>query len=328
MTLVCLTFHHIKTSYDNFRKIRFKEAEEFYDLTEGVLENRILLQTGTRVEIYTIMTDIYREVEKILELLEEKSGLDKETLKDFFKILLDNRAIEHLFRLTSCIESRVMGETYIPWQVEGGLKKAKELETAEGPLVDLFEMALSLSKEAKEKTNIEGDVPVAQEAAGVVLDEIQDLKGKTLVLLGSGLIGIRTARMLKEKGIKNIFVINRNLDIGMRTALELGAASVPYNEKEGIISRADILICATLASHYRVTEELLPGKQKKDLVIVDVSPFGNVDPEVGKLPGIILKDGKIREALEKNFLSQKEAVPEVEKIIQKAMDSQIETGSF
>ncbi|NOZ76996.1 MAG: hypothetical protein GXO65_04845 [Euryarchaeota archaeon] len=109
-------------------------------------------------------------------------------------------------------------------------------------------------------------------------------------------------------------VLNRNLDIARRTAVDVGGDPVDPPDKTRAAEEADILICATLASHYRVGADIV-RERGRPLYIVDLSPFGNVDPEVGSAPEAVLVDGGIRSAVEENMEVQRRAVPGVERII-------------
>lgn len=307
MTLTCLSLHHIKTSYKNFSRVRFSSPGEFYEATPHLGE-RVLFQTGTRVEVYTTGDS----TPAILEALSQHSGIAEEELSGLFKVYTAREAAEHLFRLACCIESRVLGETYIPWQVEEALVQAKAARAA-GVLEKLFGAAMLASKRAREETGIAGgDLHLkAMEA----LNAATQIAGKRLLLYGAGLTGRKVA-MLAKQGGASIAVLNRNHDIALRCAREVGAEAVGYDGRYAALGDADILVCATLASHYRITPELLSAvKLKKRLVILDVSPFRNVSPEVAKLGFVTLVNGEVAKAVEKHLAAMRAHVPEVEAIL-------------
>jgi glutamyl-tRNA reductase len=318
MGLFCLSFHHIKTSYSNFLKVRFKRSGDFYGLTRNILKERVLLQTGTRVEIYGIAEDPGQTIDKITGLLSQRSGMDKEELQGFFKIYLGIDAAEHLFRLVCCIESRVLGETYIPWQAEDGVKAAKDYNALGRGLGITFQAVFRAMLRAREETEIQGTERPVENVLESLKENINDFHGKKALLYGAGLTGRRLARCLKDRGTI-IRVLNRNEDIGGRTAAEVGGDVAEHSEKVRAIADADILICATLASHYRVSRDIIKDREKP-LFVVDVSPFGNVDPDIGEMDTVILVDGGIRSAVEENIEIQKGAVTEVERIIKEELE--------
>lgn len=306
MQLVCLSFHHIKTGYANFQMARFKNPEQFYELTKG---ERVLLQTGTRVEVYAYVEG----VDSLFDMFISKSGLGEVEIKEFFDVYIGRDAALHLFRMASCIESRVLGETYIPLAVESAIQLALE-NGAAGPRVkELFGRAIRVGKRARAETKIEGAVPVADIAIKSILKEFPRLEGKGVMLLGAGTTGRKIAKELSNYGA-GVTVINRNQDIGQITAQKAGGTVLEYSKLTETLQSADILICATLASHYRVLPEMI-GKRGSPLIIVDVSPFGNVDPEVAAIERVILKNGELEKAVKQNHESAKSEIQNVEKII-------------
>ncbi len=340
MPLICLSFHHIKTQYANFQKVRFDDTSAFYLVSQEIeeIKERVLLQTGTRVEVYAIIDDIDTGIELLLKIFSSKSGLDKETLKEFFDIYTGEDAARHLFRLIGGIESRVLGETYIPIQVEAAFRNARENRvkkrehldsypsrflaepgSADSYMDTLFDTAIRVGRKARAETKIEGELPVADKAVKHILKKVPEIQNKNIVLFGAGLTGQKVAKSLRRRGPKYLTVINRNFDIGKIIAEKIGGSTVRYDDSDKILSKADILVCATLASHYRVTPDMLLDR-KSPIVVVDVSPFGNVDPAVGRLPDVILINGNLRKDVEKNLNLAKAEIPEVEKIIKKEID--------
>ncbi len=320
MPIVCLSFHHIKTRYADFQKVRFDDASRFYRLSEGTkIKERVLVQTGTRVEVYAVTEDVDGGVETLLEIFSSKSGLDKETLKDLFSVHIGEDAARHLFRLIGCIESRVLGETYVPLQIEAAFRNAGENGAVDSYIGTLFDTAIRIGKRAKAETKIEGEQVVADEAVKHILEEIPEMRDRKIVLLGAGLTGQNVAKSLRKLGPKYLTVINRNFDIGKITAEKIGGSMVKYGDFAKVLSKADVLVCATLASHYRVTPDMLDDRTAP-IVVVDVSPFGNVDPAVAGLPDVILIDKNLRKDVEKNLNLAKEGIPGVEKIIEEEID--------
>lgn len=317
MHLVCLSFHHIKTGYANFQKVRFEDPEQFYRLSEG---ERVLVQTGTRVEVYAYADDI----NSLFNVFVSKSGLSMAAIEGFFDVYLDSDAVLHLFRMVGSIESRVLGETYIPLVVKSAFLLAEE-RSATGPRIKtLFDAAIRVGERARAETKIEGSVPVADVAAKSILSELPVLEGKTVVLLGAGTTGRKVAEALANHE-HGIVVVNRNHEIGQMTAQKVGGVVWEYSQLKEALSRADVLICATLASHHRVLPKMI-AERTSPLIIVDVSPFRNVSPEVAALPMVILKNGEIEKAVAQNRESAKADIPKVEQIIREEI-LRLEGGS-
>ncbi len=301
--LLNIAFHHLKASYNIFEKLKFFSQDEFYK--EVPLENAVLLQSGTRVEVYTTAEDAE---EAILKFFSERSGITVEELKKLFSVIEGRKAAEHLFRLASKIESPVLGETYLPWLIERALKRAESYGKAED-IGEVFRGALSAYERAKRETGIEGsDAPVA--AATELLEGVN-----RAVLLGVGLSGIKLSKALKEV---EIYVAHRDQEIAAYAVEEVKGRIIDYSDRKEVIASSDLLICATLASHYRVTPALVSGAS--GLTIADLSPFANVSPEVASLEGVALLNGRLRKAVEENYKLMKAEVKAVERIIEEELE--------
>lgn len=297
--MLCFAFHHIRASYKIFKKLKIP-AEEVYRAISGDV---VYFASGTRVEIYT-SSDISNE---ILSFFSRKSGIPQEMLRNLFSFISDRQAIEHLFRLTCKIESRVLGETYLPWKIERALNFAQKLGRA-GELKSIFRHALDTWEEVRKKTRIEGSFEHV-EIASKLLDEVE--RG---VLLGAGLSGIVLTKKLSETA--EIHAIHRDEELSAYAAERSGAKPAPYSQLGQHLQKGDLLICSTLASHYRVTPEMLRGVKIK---VVDISPFDNVHPGVGELPGVEIINGKVKQAKREHMQIMREAVGDVERIIEREM---------
>jgi glutamyl-tRNA reductase len=312
MQLVCLSFHHIKTGYDNFLKVKFESRGQFYENSKG---ESVLLQTGTRVEVYAYTDD----EDSLLRMFTKKSGLKRSEIEEFFNVYLEKDAVLHLFRMAGSIESRVLGETYIPLLIESAFLHAQERGAVGPQMESLFNTAIRVGKRARDETGIEGTVAVADIAVKSIQKEVPDRDKKTVMLLGAGSTGMKVAAALAKQG-HDIVVMNRNHEIGEVVAREINGKSIEYPKLKETLEGADVLVCATLASHYRVLPEMI-AKRGSPLVIVDVSPFGNVSPEVESIENVILKNGGLEKAVKENHETALAEVANVEQIINEELSN-------
>ncbi|MEE8401004.1 MAG: hypothetical protein V3R86_02475 [Candidatus Hydrothermarchaeaceae archaeon] len=306
MPLFCLSFHHIKTSYSNFLKARFDDPKEFYNLTSG---ERVLVQTETRIEVYAFKND----VKSLFDRFISKSGLSRSEIEEFFKVYRGNEAVVHLLRMTGCIESRVLGETYIPLAVKAAYQTAEDCDAVGPKIKTLFDSANRVGERAHLETKINNSKKVVDIATSLILSELPKAFEKSVVLLGAGTSGRKVAEILARHNCK-ILAVSRSLETGRIAGREVGCDVLEYHRLNEAIFHADVLICATLASHYRVLPRMILPRTKP-LTIVDLSPFRNVSPKVASIQKVILKNGKIDEAIEKSHKSAKREVYKVEQII-------------
>ncbi len=256
--LSCLALHHLRLGYGEFSRLRYGDEGEFYARFPGA----VLLQTGTRVEVYTL-----REPEEVLAELSRRSGVEQGRLEECFRRFSGGEAAEHLLRMACMLESKVMGESYILWQVEAAA------EHATGLLGELFTRAVSAGREA--------EALLATRLHLEVHGRLREMgEWRRVTLYGAGRTGRELARILASEGSK-VTVAHRCRDIAERCASEVGGSSTTRVAEA--CRQAELLICATLASHVRLKPEMVG----EDSTVVDLSPFANVSPEVGKVARVL-----------------------------------------
>lgn len=308
MQLICLSLHHISLPYKEFQKYRFKNPSEFYEKTKRI-EERVLMQSGTRIEVYAVVKN--QEFDFLTKFFPREINIYK-----------GKKVAEHLFRLVGAIESRVLGENHLHLIAEEAYKLAEENLATKKCLKALFGAAKKVSKRVREETSMTDVNNVVEVAIKALSEQLESLEGKKVLLFGGGLSGIALARALKEEKAE-VSVTTRNSGIARIISQEIGANIVEYSRVKEAISRSDILICATLASHYRVKPEMI--KLKNKLIIIDLSPFRNVDPNVKKIENVILINSKVDKAVRKSMNSMKKEIPKVEKIIEEEIKN-LEVG--
>ncbi len=311
-TFVCISLHHKKTRYKNFKEVRDLDTKDFYEKVLNFADSCVIVKTSTRFEIYADLP-VHDYIDKILNLVPKKE------MHDLFDIYKDKDAVYHLFSLTACIVSRVLGESSIPLRVEDSFKHAKEIGAANSTIELIFNAALKMYKRAKTETELFNNSELVSKAIEKLLDNVEELNGKTMLLWGSGRSGRNIAELIKRKYDVEMFVTNRIREISERIAERLNAKIINYEEVPDIIGDVDVLICASLASHKIVTEKRLKNVERyKHLYILDVSPFKNVDEALAKRDKIFLID--VREYVERNYEKMRGEVGKVRKIVEEEVN--------
>ncbi len=286
--LSCLALHHLRLRYAEFSKLRFEREEEFYaKATEAVL-----LQTGTRVEVYSL-----GEAEELLKVFSEKSGIPAGRLRGLFRHLRGAEAAGHLLRMACLLESRAMGESYLLWQVEAAASRAA------GVLGELFSRALAAGRRAESMLSTDLHMEVYRRLG-------EAAHARRVTLYGAGRTGRELAALLAERGAE-VTVAHRCADIARRCAAEVGGRwSTSVAEA---CRQAELLICATLASHVRLTPEMVG----EGCVVADLSPFANVSPEVAEVAEVL----GFEELLRRRMQEMRSSVPELEALVSRELEA-------
>ncbi|NOZ82934.1 MAG: NAD(P)-binding domain-containing protein, partial [Euryarchaeota archaeon] len=200
----------------------------------------------TRVEVYTLSG-----AEEVLRELSERGGIPPGRLRECFRFFTGREAAEHLLRMACLLESRAMGESYLLWQVEAAAAHAR------GALAELFSRAVAAGREAERTLSSDLHREVYRELGDAA-------QAERVTLYGVGRTGRELAALLASQGAE-VTVAHRCADIAKRCAAEVGGtASTSVMEA---CRQAELLICATLASHVRLKPEMV----RHGCVVVDLS---------------------------------------------------------
>src|SRR5438045_7053203 len=142
--------------------------------------------------------------------------------EDEFEVFYRHEAlqcVQHLFRVTSGLDSMVIGETEILGQVKKAYAAARESGSA-GPLLHrLFQRAFRVAKHVRSNTEItRGAVSVGSVAVELAGKIFGDLRGRSVLVLGAGETSERTARGLNTGGVTDIAGHHRSCERAGRLA--------------------------------------------------------------------------------------------------------------
>ena len=147
----------------------------------------VALSTCNRTELYLVVSDPVEAESFVLGLLARSAGLRPTELVEGMYSLRNCDAARHLYRVTSGLESMIVGEA----EVQGQVKRAYELAlTARttGPMTNkLFRAALATGKRVRTETAISaGRASVASVAVDAARGAIGDLAQRHVVIIGAG----------------------------------------------------------------------------------------------------------------------------------------------
>ncbi|HEY4284077.1 MAG TPA: glutamyl-tRNA reductase [Chthoniobacterales bacterium] len=254
----------------------------------------LVFDTCNRVEVYAA-AECEISNHEIARCVARKLDHDISGDTSTFYRYEDAECAQHLFRVTSGLDSMVVGET----EVLGQAKKAYEAARASGAvgpyLHRLFQRAFRVAKQVRTKTEItRGAVSigsVAVELAGKIFGDLTKCK---VLLLGAGEASERTARALVSRGVKDLRVSNRSGDRAHELAALIRGDVVPFDKWLDHCCLVDILITSTATESPLLTKENFEGlaaqRSASPLFIIDIAVPRNVDPEVNNLESVYLYD--------------------------------------
>ncbi len=271
-----------------------------------------VLSTCNRTEVYGLCNDPG-------DLIELLCLHTQGTVQDFLQhgyVLQGLDAADHLFKVSAGLDSQIVGDYEILAQLKHAVNFAKEHGSINGFVERIINYALQASKDIKTKTNLSsGTVSVSYAAIEIIREKIENITGKKILLVGTGKFGNHIA-----KNLKNYFphtqlsISNRTNDKAGKLAQLCNANFVLYDDLQAAVLEHDIIIVSSAAENYIITPSFF--SDDKPRLILDLSIPQNVDPEVGKMPGVHLMNvDEISAILDKTIGRRKAEIPKALLII-------------
>ncbi|MEO7038810.1 MAG: glutamyl-tRNA reductase, partial [Candidatus Elarobacter sp.] len=327
MPLVCLGLSHHTAPVDVRERHAFppaKMGEALIALRDySAVREALMLQTCGRLEIYAELEDYEAGVGQLKAFLSNFRHGDVGDMESYMYTLLGTQAIEHLFRVSTGIDSMLIGEAEILGQVKEAYVQAQRAHALGKTLHTLFRQALEAGKAARTHTAISGDsISIATAAVACAKRHVGDLGGKTVLLIGAGKMGALAARRLKAEGATDIVVLNRSHRRAQDVADELGSIARAA-EMPGLVAAletADVVVTSTGASHFVLTPdnvaEAMLARPNRPLFIVDIAVPRDVDPEAAQITGVAVVDiDGLKGVVDVTLDKRRDAIPMVEEII-------------
>jgi glutamyl-tRNA reductase len=255
----------------------------------------VALSTCNRTELYLMVSDPVEAESAVLALLARRAGMRPTALLDGIYALRNCDAARHLYRVSSGLESMIVGEAEVQGQVKRAYEAALAARTT-GPMTNkLFRAALVTGKRVRTETAIAaGRASVASVAVDAAQDALGDLTARHVLLIGAGETAELTARALHDHGVTTMFIANRRRDRAIALAQQFGGASGSFDALPAELARADIVISSTSSPHALLGAEelaLVNGERHgRPLLLVDLAVPRDIDPACAELPGVTLLD--------------------------------------
>lgn len=262
-----------KVSFTDTKKIEATNILLDKDLMEVVI-----LSTCNRSEIYISCEEIEVGIDIVKNFYEEFFQLNEVSLYLFSK--KDNEAIEHLFNVTSGLDSLVIGEDQILGQVKGAHELAMKIGSSKKLFNKLFREAITTAKEVKTVTKI-SQQPLSISYIGIKLlkEKIKNLQNKNILIIGLGKMNLLTIKHLEEENVGTIYIANRSIEKFKEIQqLYNNIEYVEYKDRYNILkdNQIDIVISATSSPHLVIKKEEIINI-KRSIYFMDLALPRDID---------------------------------------------------
>ena len=299
--LLCFSSSHRTADFDLLERLERNAPAVTAALAEHseLVSGSVVLATCNRFEAYLDVVEPVAErgvsADAVLAAVSEASGIDAAELRAASTVITDHEVAEHLFAVSSGLESVVVGEGEIAGQVRRALEAARASGTVSSGLERLFQGASRTSRGVKNRTGI---MTAGRSMVRLALDlaesRVTDWQHTRVLIVGTGKYAGATLAALRDRGVEDVRVYSRT-GRAAKFALSHDVSPVAADALQEALATSDLIVTCTAVADHVITRPLLttalerPDARERRLVI-DLGLPRNVDPAVAELQGVELLD--------------------------------------
>ncbi|MBW7454101.1 glutamyl-tRNA reductase [Paenibacillus sepulcri] len=301
------------------------EALKQLQQTNSVMEC-VIVATCNRTELYAVVDRPHLCGHYIRHFMEQWFDMPRQQFTNDLYMYEDERAIEHLFRVTCGLDSMVIGETQILGQVKSAFLLAQQQKTTGTMFNMLFKQAVTLAKKAHSETSI-GEAAVSVSYAAVELGKriFGQFSGKTVMIIGAGKMSELTAKHLYANGVSRVFVVNRTYDRAVELADKFNGIPLSLTDAIHRLHETDIVISSTGSNGYVLSRAqvaaAIKSRKARPLFMIDIAVPRDLDPAIAAVENVFLYDiDDLEGIVESNLEQRRTEAAKIETFIAEELD--------
>lgn len=301
-----LAFNHsqIKAALDDLRGL-------------DAVNEAVLLSTCNRTEIYMAG----HNPEPLQEWFRTQSQAANINIEPHYYLHVEQDAVRHLLRVSSGLDSMVLGEPQILGQIKQAYRLACEAGATGPELQHLFPAIFAGAKTIRQETGIGANpISLAYAAAQTAKRIFTYLSQCRVLLIGAGELIELMATYLHEQGVQKMMVANRDVSKAAQLAGVNGSAfrigDIPL-----CLPQADIVITATSSQlpiiGKGLMERTLKTRKRRPLLMIDLAVPRDIEPEVSELKDIYLYNiDDLQTIIDANLKNRRRAAEQAEALVE------------
>lgn len=315
--LFVLGISYRKTALDVRGKFSLSAEDQESLLKEAKnneIEGMVILSTCNRTEIYAHSS----QVELITSLFLKYCKGNRNDFNCNGYTLHGNECIRHLYKVTSGLDSQIIGDFQIVGQVKNAYQLSENLGILNSFLTRLFSFVFQASKKIKNTTEIsKGAASVSHAAVQYIKDKVSTLETCNFLLYGTGDIGKDTCgNLLKHMNNRSLTLVNRTVEKAEALAAKFNIQYQTIDKLNQEVNNSEIIIVATGASKPTLTLDHFKGVESCKLVL-DLSVPRNVDNAIDELDNVlVITVDELSKHISTAIEQRKACIPDAERIIQ------------
>ena len=314
--------------------------ESLGKLTERdqVLEASIL-STCNRLEIYTLTKHPELGLSSIQEFLCDYSGLSKDELFPHLFVFKQEEAVSHLMKVSSGLDSLVLGEGQILSQVKKMHRLGQEYKSM-GPILNrLLSQAVSTGKRVRSETNL-GTGAVSISSAAVELaqlklgqaeghDQLVTLESEKVAVIGAGRMSRLLIQHLQSKGCTSLTLVNRSMPRAEALSSDFNDIEITcclLTKLNSTLANSTLIFTSTASDEPIIDSNLLNSLSlAKPLRLIDIGVPRNISSDVSELANVESYDvDDLQEVVARNQETRLKVAKEAETLLKEECQSFLE----
>ena len=282
----------------------------------------VVVSTCNRAELYVACEEPARAADDLVGFISEFHQLPADRIRPHLYAHIDHDAARHLFRVSSGLDSMIVGEPQILGQIKDAYGIAST-ERSAGPLLNkLFHWAFGVGKRVRSETALaEGAVSVSFAAVSLAKKIFGNLAGRSVLVVGAGEMGKLTAVHLKSQGVASIAITSRTLAHAEQLAEDIGGTVVAWDHLPQALVDADIVITSTGSPTPILSKSQLnaamPASRTRPLFLIDIAVPRDVDPRAAEIEQVFLYNiDDLQAIVRENLQKRGSEVTRAEQIIE------------
>ncbi|MEA5464408.1 glutamyl-tRNA reductase [Leptothoe sp. PORK10 BA2] len=285
-----------------------------------------VLSTCNRLELHLVLVNTENGIREVIQFLSEYGDVPVDELRPHLFILVQQDAIMHLMRVSSGLDSLVLGEGQILAQVKHALAEGQKHNGVGRVLSRLFKDAIKTGKRVRTETSIgTGAVSVSSAAAELAQMKVPDFTNCHITIIGAGKMGRLLVKHLVSKRAVNITLLNRSIERANDLAAEYSHVDIKTGTMESMsaaVTKADIVFTCTSSDQPVLDHDnVKPCLAGRPLSLFDISVPRNVHKNVEALEGVkAYTVDDLKEVVAKNQDSRRQMAQEAEGILEEELN--------
>ena len=314
-------------AFDEQEKIAFAGCIKSILQLDGI----VILSTCNRTEIY-FCTRIEEESEVFRLITDELLKFKKivSTSLQYFYFYSQGAAAEQLFRVSSGLESLVLGEEQILVQVKEAFRNTQTNKLCDSIISRLFIKAIEAGKRVRTETHLnKGAASVSYASVELCYEIFPDLQNRTIMVIGAGQTGDLILHCMLKKNHPSFYIANRTYTRAVELAEKYSGVAVELSAIESYIPECDLIITATSSKEHLITKQMaeraMIKRNQKTQAYIDLSVPSNIAQSVNEIENVQYYGvDSLKAVITKNIERRKSAIDHSMEIISEVQDEFME----